>query len=101
MEKTQLRKTYLEIRDQLKPEERARYSATIRQRVQRHTQWEDADTILTYVSFRSEVDTQKLIQEALEAHKRIVVPITNTKTREMTFSELQSIGDLHPGAYEG
>jgi len=61
--KTQLRKSYLEKRDGLNAITRARDSAIIRHRVVHHPEWRIAETILTYVSIRSEVETLKLIQE--------------------------------------
>ena len=103
MEKTKvdLRKSYLEKRDSLTPISRARDSAIIRHRVVHHLEWQDANTVLMYVSFRSEVDTHKLIKEALEQQKRVIIPVTDTIHKEVTLSELRSYGDLAPGPFHG
>jgi 5-formyltetrahydrofolate cyclo-ligase len=98
--KADLRKQFLEKRDRLKPAARTRDSALIRQRLLRHTAWEDAGTIAVYVSFGSEVETHKLIEKGLTQRKLIVVPWVNPKTKEMAFSELLRLGDLAPGFYK-
>jgi len=54
-----------------------------------------------YVSFRSEVDTHKLIQEALALKKRVILPIADRGKKEIGLSELQAYGDLAPGPFEG
>jgi 5-formyltetrahydrofolate cyclo-ligase len=99
--KTQLRKKFLAFRDKLTPVARARDSAIIRQRIFRHPAWQDAQTILIYVSFRSEVETLKLIQEALDRKKRIVVPIVDAERKEVSLSELRAVGDLAAGTIPG
>src|ERR1044072_2860090 len=94
--KAALRKRFIAKRDRLTPGERARASAIIRQRVFKEPVWRDARTILAYVSFRSEVETHKLIQEALAQHKRVVLPVIDPKSREIHLSELIAWGDLAP-----
>ena len=69
--KIQLRKKFLALRDQLTPVARARASAIIRHRLFGQAAWRQASTVLIYVSFRSEVETLKLIQGALEQKKRV------------------------------
>jgi len=99
-DKTELRKEFLKKRNGLTPAVRSRDSAIIRQRIFRHPAWTDAGTAAAYVSFGSEVDTHKLIEEALQAKKRIVVPWVNPDTQEMAFSELKKWSDLVPGFYK-
>jgi len=98
--KTELRKEYLDKRKALTPTERSRDSAIIRHRILRCPAWQDAGTIGIYVSFGSEVDTHKLIAEALQRRKRVVVPWINPETQEMAFSELSDLADLAPGFYQ-
>jgi 5-formyltetrahydrofolate cyclo-ligase len=99
--KTELRKQTLERRNEIDSVIRARDSAIIRQRLFQHPRWQDANTFLTYVSFGSEVETHKLIQEALDFGKRVVVPIVDKTTQELQLSELKRLGDLAPGAIPG
>jgi 5-formyltetrahydrofolate cyclo-ligase len=99
--KKSIRKKYLEKRDRLTPVARARDSAIIRQRIFRHPDWQDSHTILTYVSFRSEVETHKLIQEALAQKKRVIVPVVDPDEKEIHLSELQAFTDLSPSEFHG
>ncbi|OGR89074.1 MAG: 5-formyltetrahydrofolate cyclo-ligase [Elusimicrobia bacterium RIFCSPLOWO2_01_FULL_59_12] len=99
--KTSLRKEFLKKRDRLTPAARARDSAIIRQRVLAHPEWQDVHTLLTYVSYRSEVETYKLIQEAIARRKRVVVPVMDPESKELRLSELHALGDLAPGAFHG
>src|SRR5437868_3330780 len=92
--KNNLRKKFLQKRDALKPADIARDSAIIRQRVFQQREWQDARTILAYASFGSEVDTHKLLQEALAQKKRVVLPIADRGKKEIGLSELQAYGDL-------
>jgi len=94
--KSQLRKSFLASRDELTPAVRARHSAMIRHRILHHPLWQEAHTFLTYVSFRSEVDTHKLIQEAFLHRKKVVVP-TSKADNPIGMSELKAYGDLAPG----
>src|SRR5579864_2564797 len=97
--KHELRKQYLEKRKGLTPAARTRDSAIIRQRILRHTGWQDAGTILVYVSGGSEVDTRKLIEEGLAQRKRIVVPLIDPDGHDTSLSELRAIRDLVPAHY--
>ncbi len=99
--KSELRKRFIQKRDQLTPIERTRDSALIRHRIFSHPHWQDVHTILMYVSFRSEVETGKLIQETLAQRKRVVVPVVDAKRKELDLSELTALGDLAPGAFHG
>ena len=104
MEKTSksaLRKKFLKLRDALAPADRLRHSGLIRQQIFGRTEWLRAHTVLTYVSFRSEVDTHKLIQDALRQKKRLVLPVIDRGRKEIGLSELQSYGDLAPSAFPG
>ena len=47
------------------------------------------------------METHKLIQEGIDLGKRVVVPIVNKETHELSLSELKRLGDLAPGAFPG
>jgi 5-formyltetrahydrofolate cyclo-ligase len=99
--KDELRKTGLEQRDSLSQVVRTRDSASIRQRLCLQPFWKSARTVLSYVSFRSEVDTHRLIQSALELGKHMVVPVTDPKRKYLIVSEIHKMGDLAPGPFHG
>lgn len=60
--------------------------------------YQEADGILTYVSFRSEVDTFLLIRHAWEAGKAVFAP--KVSGRDMEFFRICSMEDLREG-YRG
>lgn len=62
------------------------------------TQFQNAATIFTYVDFRSEVMTTPLIKYMLECGKKVAVPVTFTREKDLlavTITDLDR--DLEPG----
>ncbi len=58
------------------------------------------DVVHTYVSSKNnEVDTHELIRVLVKQKKRVVVPVSDPKTKLMRHSELFSLGELIGGAY--
>lgn len=97
-DKPALRQQFLARRNSLSEAERVRAGNLIRQRLFQHAWWRDAQTILTYVSFGSEVDTRVVLQEGIRYRKRMVVPIFDpAKPNDVELSELSRYGDLVPG----
>jgi len=94
--KVQLRKEFLTRRNALDAAERTRHSSLIRQRVFQFPAWKNAETILCYVSFGSEVDTHLIIQGMLRFKKRVVVPLHDPATHDTPLSELKRFGELGP-----
>lgn len=58
-----------------------------------------AETIMVYVSFRSEVDTLPLIKTLLKQKKRVCVPLCNSSDCSMTAREITEFSDLYSGSY--
>jgi 5-formyltetrahydrofolate cyclo-ligase len=100
-EKTELRSRYLEKRNALDPALRARFGAEIFERATRHPAWQDAETILIYVSFGSEVDTRALLSQAFEDGKRVLVPLGTREHKKPVISELTDITHLSEGPIKG
>lgn len=100
MDKIQLRKEISQRRDALKEDLRVEYAQLIKERLENLPVYQNAKTISYFVSFRSEVNTVPLIEEALLNHKRVLLPITNLAERQLIFSELRNFREelLH-GAY--
>src|SRR5258706_5919069 len=94
--KVELRKEFLTRRNALDPAERTRNSSLIRQRLFQFPAWRNAETLLCYVSFSSEVETHLLIQEALRFKKRVVIPVHDASNHETPLSELGRYSDLGP-----
>lgn len=100
-DKTRIRKDFLERRRAIEPSARLRDSAIIRQRLFRLPEWEDAGTILCYVSMETEVETRKIIEEALGRRKRVIVPLVSSGTGAVGLSELRSLAELGESPIQG
>jgi 5-formyltetrahydrofolate cyclo-ligase len=98
-EKRVLRKKFLEIRDRLSTDQISRMSSRVKDLLLKLPEFKSASLIMFYVSFRSEVETLKMIEEALSLGKRIVVPATNLVQKELEAFPIKDLKDLEPGAY--
>lgn len=90
-----LRKETLAKRDRLSETERLQYSRQILKKVTALPEYQTADWILAYASFRSEVDTKELIDRALADRKRVLLP--KVEGSEMRFWEIRSREELKEG----
>lgn len=97
-EKKRIRLAALAGRDRLTVMQRKNYSAEIVKRVAALADYRDADALLVYVSFRSEVDTFPLIEQAFSDGKAVFVP--KVMEKEMAFYRIFSLADLSSG-YRG
>lgn len=98
MDKSEIRRRILSVRDRLEPEVKARYDEAIRERVLTHRVYRESQIILAYASYRSEVDTKEMIGQALADGKDVFVP--KVCGGEMEFWQILSLADLHSG-YQG
>lgn len=97
-EKKRFRVAALAARDSLTPEQRKSYSDRIIKNLTSLSCYQNADAILTYISFRSEVDTFLLLERALADGKAVFAPKVIGK--EMDFYRIFSADDLSAG-YQG
>ena len=88
--KKEIRDRVAGIRDALSAEELESRSKAIEDRLFAFEPFTSADTVMFFVSFRSEVLTEGMIKRSLAAGKRVVVPVTNIETRALLPSELAS-----------
>jgi 5-formyltetrahydrofolate cyclo-ligase len=75
--KRKLRQEFLKKRDSLSSEEIESKSENIERQLFSLPEFRRAKTVMFYVSFRSEVATEKMIRNALNLRKRVVVPVVN------------------------
>lgn len=61
--------------------------------------YKSANTMLCYVSFGSEINTDSIINRALEDGKTVAVPYCNNKQGDMEFYIINSPDNLKPGTY--
>lgn len=61
--------------------------------------YKSSAVIMLYLSAKNEADTLKLAEKALADGKKVVVPITDTKTNTLTLSYITSLDKLREGAF--
>lgn len=98
--KQSIRNKYLSYRNNLSKGERLSKSMRIWERLKKEKRFQEADIILVYMDYRSEVMTTGLVEELLlsENGKRIFAPAV--EGLDVVFYEIYSLSDLHPG-YQG
>ncbi len=97
-EKKRFRTEALAARDGLTPQQHKRYSDRIIRNLIGLPCYQEADAILTYISFRSEVDTFPLLEQAFADGKAVFAP--KVLGKEMAFYRIFSKDDLVAG-YQG
>ncbi|TET52955.1 MAG: 5-formyltetrahydrofolate cyclo-ligase [Actinobacteria bacterium] len=96
MDKKAWREQMLEVRDKIDKSQKQTKENKIREKLERLEIYQQAYTVLYYVSFKSEVDTHKLIKEALKENKVVAAPLVNKKS--LLVKQISSFRQLKPGA---
>ncbi|GAB6100328.1 5-formyltetrahydrofolate cyclo-ligase [Halanaerocella petrolearia] len=100
MTKNEQRKRLLDKRDNLTKEEIIKKSRQVKEYLFQQSEFRNANRIMFYVAFRSEVETELMIKRSLDLGKEIVVPITNKKQKKMELSLLKNYNrELELGTY--
>lgn len=97
--KARLREKYRQMRIDLTPEEKEEKDKSIATRIFRLWQYRENDVLLTYVSTDIEVDTKRIIVQALQDGKKVAVPRCVPGTRSMEFYFIDGLDDLEPGSF--
>ena len=100
MTKKEMRKKMLSLRDSLSEKERMEKSREIAKRLFTLEEFQKAEVVLSYQSFRSEVETTEMNQKIRESGKSLYLPKTYADRKEMAFYRVYSDADLIPG-YQG
>lgn len=95
LSKSELRKTILKMRDELSTEEHRELSEIIIDKIIDWDVYKDCESLLVYVSFRSEVNTYDVIRAALYTGKKVYCP--KIYRDDMFFYQINSLDDLIPG----
>ena len=96
--KKEIRKIILDKRDKIPSADKAKYDLAIKDIITEMEEYRQAEVILAYVSYRSEVDTTMLIQQALKDGKNVFTP--KVSGSEMEFWQITAMEDLQEG-YRG
>lgn len=97
-QKKEIRKNVLALRDGITASDREKYDARIKTNVTDRNEYREAQVILAYASYLSEVDTGALIRQALADGKGVFVP--KVCGDEMEFWQIETPGALKEG-YRG
>ena len=85
--KKEIRKNILAKRDKIPAADKAKYDSAIKDIITEMEEYRQTDVILAYVSYRSEVDTLMLIEQALSDGKHVFAP--KVSGSEMEFGRLR------------
>lgn len=99
MNKSEFRSKILKERDKLTKDEIRLKSKTIFDKVTSMKDYQDAEYIMAFLSFSTEVDTHGFIQESLDLGKKVLIPITFPEKNEIKVSEIRSFEELELGYY--
>ena len=89
MERKRVRAETLRQRDGLAPEIRAGFSRQITDSVMRWIQSEGFDAVMLYLSMRSEVETDSLLERLLRAGKYVCAPVVDTEQNRLIPRRIQ------------
>lgn len=98
--KKRIRCEMLAKRNALAEELRKEKSKVITNKLCENQFFQNASLILSYASFRSEVDTWELNQRILDLGKNLYLPRTDVEKQEMFFHRVTDLQQLIPG-YQG
>lgn len=95
--KERLRKQYTQIRNAIPNETRKQKSMVISEKLLSLSEYQNAENVLCYVSYQSEVNTLFLLERFMKDGKKVYCPKVDGK--EMHFLRIRSRNDLFPGAF--
>jgi len=94
-----IRDKILSLRRSLSENDILEKSMKIKERLFNLPEFINSNTILFYVSIKDEVKTDFMIKEALKLKKRVAVPLSNVKEKNLIVSELNDFDELHVGSF--
>ncbi len=97
--KAEMRAQTLAARDAVPADTRSAWSAAIVERLRGSPFFQEAGSIAVYISFRSEVETDRLLQAAFGAGKRVAAPVTVWAERRLELRWIRSAADLVTGRW--
>ncbi len=101
MNKKELRKKVIQERDQLTPEEIRNKSLSIAKNLYSLPAYQDAASVMFFITFGSEVDTRPMVEETINNNKIVLAPKPVPEKREMIPAQIVDWEkDLVPGAYD-
>lgn len=97
--KKNIRSSIILLRNNLDRERRKKFDNIILKKIVESSDYKNADCIFIFVSYKSEVDTHKIIKIALENGKRVCVPKVISRNSGMDAVEIKDFNDLISGKF--
>ncbi len=99
--KKELRARIQDRRDKLSPAQREELSRRVADNLQAMPEFQAAQTVFFFISFRSEVSTEPMIRRAITGGKRVCLPYTYPETKAMVASHILDFdAELRLGNYD-
>lgn len=98
-EKRALRKEIIALRDNLGERYREEASVKIAEKLIALPEYLAAETILVFISYGSEVSTERIVEDSWRRGKTVLAPLTIRKNRQLALKQVRSWQDFQPGAY--
>jgi len=96
-EKARIRQDILGRRDSIEIGARKKKDLLIQEALLSLPEFHQAGVVFFFASFRSEVSTSSLIEEALRREKSVLLPSVDVHSRELRLFEIKSLLELSPG----
>jgi 5-formyltetrahydrofolate cyclo-ligase len=97
--KTDIRRFILEQREKVNHHTREEWDKSVFLKLINSEFYKKASVIFAFVSFRSEVDTHRIIARALEDSKIVCVPKINSKEKGIEIFKINSLEELDSGYF--
>lgn len=97
--KPELRRQIKELLAAQSAEARATKSAVIAEKLFREPRFQSAKTVLFFAATSLEVDTHPMIEHALKAGKKVVLPFSRMESLELELYEIKDFEGLKQSAY--
>lgn len=99
-DKAKVRDTMRKHRDALAEKDVASKSSAIGERLMATAEYRKANAVLFYAAKGNEVQTKDMIEAALKEGKKVLLPITDLKNKEIEIAAIDDYGkDLKKGAF--
>ncbi|HHN63788.1 MAG TPA: 5-formyltetrahydrofolate cyclo-ligase [Nitrospirae bacterium] len=96
-DKSQLRREVLSRRDGIPPQVRTVKDREIMQRLITYRAFKEAEVLMLFASFRSEINTFPIIEHALKEGKGVVLPRVNREEKVLDLFYIGSLDELVEG----
>lgn len=97
--KKELRSRFSAIRDGINRDVRAEKSRIICEKFLDLPQYKSAETVMIYISFRSEAETAMIAEDILRSGRRLIVPKCAEKENKILPCVIESLDELSAGRY--